>query len=107
MPTQRRIRVQPAASYRLDEIFRYTRERWGQQQAERYLTGLFVALDGLLDRTTPSRPIPAELGVNGYFFRHQHHFVYWRELTGGDIGIVTVLHERMHQIDRLREDFGL
>jgi toxin ParE1/3/4 len=31
-------------------------------------------------------------------------------LTGwllGDVGIVTILHERMHQIDRLREDFGL
>lgn len=24
----------------------------------------------------------------------------------GDIGIVTVLHERMHQMDRFREDFG-
>jgi hypothetical protein len=24
----------------------------------------------------------------------------------GDIGIVTVLHERMHQIERFREDFG-
>jgi len=23
-----------------------------------------------------------------------------------DIGIVTVLHERMHQMDRFREDFG-
>ncbi|WP_366941428.1 type II toxin-antitoxin system RelE/ParE family toxin [uncultured Comamonas sp.] len=52
----------------MDEIFRYTRERWGQQQAERYLTGLFAAFDGLLDHSTPSRPIPAELGVHGYFF---------------------------------------
>jgi hypothetical protein len=28
-------------------------------------------------------------------------------LGNGDIGIVTILHERMHQIDRFREDFGL
>jgi len=26
-------------------------------------------------------------------------------LANGDIGIVTVLHERMHQIERFREDF--
>lgn len=31
--------------------------------------------------------------------------VYWRRLSGGDIGIVTILHERMHQIERFREGF--
>jgi toxin ParE1/3/4 len=54
-----------------------------------------------------SRPVPAEFGVDGYFFRYERHFVYWRRLSDGDVGIVTILHERMHQIDRLREDFGL
>ena len=35
------------------------------------------------------------------------HFVYGRRLGNGDIGIVTFLHERMHQIDRFRDDhFG-
>jgi plasmid stabilization system protein ParE len=48
-----------------------------------------------------------EFGVQGYFFRYERHFVYWRRLGNGDIGIVTILHERMHQIDRFREDFGL
>ena len=51
-----------------------------------------------------SRPIPAEFGVEGFYFRHEHHFVYWRRLSNGDIGIVTVLHERMHQMDRFWED---
>ncbi len=44
--------------------------------------------------------------MNGYFFRYEKHIVYWKTLGNGDIGIVTVLHERMHQIDRFREDFG-
>lgn len=100
------IRVQQAAALRLDEIFRYTRDRWGEQQAESYIKGLFHAAQGLASHTTPSRPIPAEFGVaNGYFFRYQHHFVYWRTLSNGDIGIVTVLHEKMHQIERFRDDF--
>ena len=30
-----------------------------------------------------------------------------KDKTESDIGIVTILHERMHQIDRFREDFGL
>lgn len=28
------IRVQEAASVRLDEIYRYTRDQWGEAQAE-------------------------------------------------------------------------
>lgn len=99
--------VQEAASWRLDQIYRYTRDRWGTQQADRYITGLFEAFDGIATHRTSSQPIPAEFGIEGYLFRYERHFVYWRWLSNGDIGIVTVLHERMHQIDRFREDFGL
>lgn len=105
--TKANIRIQEAATYRLDEMYRYTRDRWGAQQAGRYITGLFDAFDGIADRRTPSRPVPAEFGIEGYFFRHERHFVYWRWLSNGDVGIVTILHERMHQIDRFREDFGV
>lgn len=99
------IRVQEAASYRLDEIYRYTRDHWGEEQAERYINGLFEALDGVSTRLTPSRPIPGEFGIDGFFFRYEQHVVYWRRLSNGDIGVVTILHARMHQIDRFSEDF--
>lgn len=98
------VLVQEAASRRLDEIFRYTRDRWGVGQAERYITDLFAAFDRIERHGVTSRPIPAEFGVEGFYFRHEHHFVYWRRLSGGDIGIVTILHERMHQMDRFRDD---
>lgn len=101
------VRIQEAASHRLDEIYRYTRERWGAEQAERHLTGLFEAFDRIETRGVLSRPVPADFGVEGCFFRYERHFVHWRRLSDGGIGIVTILHERMHQIDRLREDFGL
>ncbi len=101
------VRIQEAASHRLDEIYRYTLDRWGADQADRYITGLFEAFDRIETRGVMSRPVPAEFCVDGYFFRYERHFVYWRRLSNGDIGIVTILHERMHQIDRFREDFGL
>ncbi|MGO1079491.1 type II toxin-antitoxin system RelE/ParE family toxin [Inquilinus sp. CA228] len=101
------VRVQEAASHRLDEIYRYTRDRWGTEQADRYITGLFEAFDAIETHGVMSRPVPAAFGVEGYVFRYERHFVYWRRLSNGDIGIVTILHERMHQIDRFREDFGL
>lgn len=102
-----RVRIQDAASFRLDDIYRYTRERWGARQAARYIKGLFEAFDGIATRKTLSKPIPAEFGIHGFFFRYEHHFVYWRRLSNGDVGIVTILHERMHQVDRFRGDFGL
>ncbi|WP_186399172.1 type II toxin-antitoxin system RelE/ParE family toxin [Stappia sp. P2PMeth1] len=101
------VRVQEAASLRLDDIYRYTRDRWGRDQADRYITGMFAAFEKIESRGVGSVPIPAEFGVDGYVFRYEHHFVYWRRLSNGDIGIVTILHERMHAIDRFREDFGV
>lgn len=100
------VRVQQAASHRLDDIYSYTRERWSEAQADRYVTGLFDAFARIETHGVTSRPIPVEFGVEGFVFRYERHLVYWRRLSNGDIGIVTVLHERMHQIERFREDFG-
>jgi plasmid stabilization system protein ParE len=98
------VRIQAAASHRLDDIYRYTRARWGAEQAERYITGLFAAFDRIESRGVVSKPIPAVFGVEGFYFRYERHVVYWRRLSNGDIGIVTILHGRMHQIDRFRDD---
>ena len=99
------IRVQEAASLRHDDIYRYTRDRWGEVQADRYITGMFEAFERIEAHGVASKLIPAEFGVEGFFFRYEHHIVYWRRLSDSDIGIVAILHERMHQIDRFKEDF--
>lgn len=100
------IRIQEAASVRLDEIYRYTRDRWGEAQADTCVTGLFAAFEQIETHAVMSRPVPAEFGVGGYFFRYERHFVYWRRLSNDDIGIVTILHERMHQMDRFKDGFS-
>lgn len=99
------VRIQEAASLRLDDIYRYTRDRRGEAQADRYIAGMFEAFERIEAHGVVSKPIPAEFGVDGFFFRYGHHFVYWRRLSDGDVGIVTILHERMHRIDRFKEDF--
>lgn len=101
------VRIQEVASLRLDDIYRYTHDNWGEAQADRYITGMFEAFERIEIHGVISRPIPAEFGIEGFFFHYERHFVYWHRLPNGDIGIATILHERMHQIDRFREDFGL
>lgn len=98
------FRVSAIAGQRLDEIYAYTREKWGDAQAEAYVRGLFDCFGRIARREILWRAIPAEFGVDGYYGKCEHHYVYWRLLGDGTVGIVTVLHERMHQMDRFRDD---
>lgn len=100
------FRVQRVASHRLDEIYDYTRNRWGDAQAERYINGLFARFEAIAARKFPWWAIPAEFGVSGFVCKYEHHFIYWKMLTDGTVGIVTILHERMHQIERYGDDLS-
>ena len=100
------FRVPAAAGQRLDEIFAYIRETWGQDQAETCIRTLFACFERIASRDLVWRVVPAEFGVEGFYTRCQHHYVYWRILSDGAVGIVTVLHERMHQMPCFREDEG-
>lgn len=96
--------VQKSAAARLREIFTYTQTQWGEEQARRYLNGIFERFEQIADREVIWRPIPAEFEVSGYFNIYEKHYIYWKELPSQQIGIVTVLHERMHQMSRFKED---
>ncbi len=98
--------VQNAASFRIDEIYRYTLNQWGEEKAESYIFGLFKSFEKIGKHEVFSHPIPAEFAVDGFYFRYEKHFVYWKYLSSGVVGIVTILHERMHQIERFKEDFS-
>lgn len=100
------FRVQRAAGHRLDDIYDYTRNRWGEEQAQDYINGLFAHFASIAAREFPWRAVPAEFGVSGFVCRYEHHFIYWKVLTDGTVGIVTVLHERMHQMERFRDDLA-
>ena len=65
---------------------------------------MFKRFEQIADKEILWHPIPAEFEVSGFFTHYEKHVIYWKELNSGQIGIVTVLHERMHQIERFRED---
>lgn len=102
-----RFLVLSSASLRIEEIYRYSLDQWGEDQAKTYLKGLFDAFDRIESHGVISKPIPAEFGVDGFYFRYEKHFVYWKRLSSGKIGIVTILHERMHRIGRLKKEFEI
>jgi len=101
-----RFLVQKSAAARLTEIFHYIQRQWGDEQAHRYINGLFERFEQIASREVIWHPVPAGFGVSGYYTVYEKHYIYWKELASGQIGIVTVLHERMHQVDRFKEDAG-
>lgn len=92
------------ASYRIDEIYLYSWDQWGEAQAKRYIQGLFDCFEKIAKREVLWRVIPAEYEVSGYYTHYEKHFVYWRELSDGSVGIATILHQSMSIGDRLLED---
>jgi len=97
------------ADNRQDEIWDYTLENWGEKQAEKYITELHQHLAKLSDnkllwRSLPGNlAVPDDLDIPVYFSHFQHHYIFFRELSDGYIGIMTILHDSMDIPVRLSE----
>lgn len=91
------------ATESLTDIYVYTHNEWGLNQANKYLDGFYICFERIAAKTEIWRSIPMEFEVEGFFTRYEKHYIYWKVLTDGTIAIVAILHERMHQIDRLQE----
>ncbi|MBF0263845.1 MAG: type II toxin-antitoxin system RelE/ParE family toxin [Gammaproteobacteria bacterium] len=93
-----------------DGIWHYTFETWGEAQAEKYIRELHQHLDKLTETKMLWHPLPSSFmpvlaqKVPIYFSRYQHHYIFFRELSNGDLGIMSILHESMDMPIRLQED---
>ena len=90
-----------AAQQQLIDIYRYTLNQWGEAQANRYLADLYTRFQSIADGEVRGRLIQPEYGVAGYYTRCGKHFVYWKTLGDGQVGIAEILHEQMNLGDRL------
>lgn len=98
--------VLKSASYRIDEIHDYSKRTWGTAQAKKYITGLFNFFEDVANEKVVWKRIPASYEVDGFYGRYENHYVYWKVLDSGQVGITAILHDRMDQINRLQEDFS-
>lgn len=99
-------RIHPAAEARIHEIWDYTADTWGTRQADKYVRDLVKAIHEAAAKRRLWRPLVDDELKGIHFFRHAHHYVFFRDLGGGDIGVISVLHENMDLPNRLREDGG-
>lgn len=97
-------RIFAAAEARLVEIWDYTLAKWGEEQADAYVRDLIAAIHSLQGHRHLWRPVADKAMRGVWFVRHQHHYVFFRELPGGVIGVVSILHENMDLPARLKAD---
>ena len=89
-----------SAASDLDEIWDYSAEYWGIDQANRYVEALResiarVALDPSRGRSVSVR------GKSYYQYRSGSHMIFYRETNRG-VQIVRILHQSMQYLRHLR-----
>lgn len=99
-----RHRIYPPARRAIKGIWKYTDGRWGEDQADAYVRGLYQALEHVANNPASWHPVKhADLpGIS--FIRYEHHYIFFRELSDGRLGVISVLHEDMDIPARLRDD---
>lgn len=94
----------PTAKIRLNQIWDYSEEQWGEEQAELYIRGLFGKLETAVSQRYEWKPVRHERFKGVYFIPYRHHFIFFKELGSGELGVISILHESMDIPRRLRED---
>jgi toxin ParE1/3/4 len=74
----------------LQDIYWFTHERWGEQQAEFYINGLFSTFDKLAQFPEMGR-LRAELSAKIRSFAHKRHVIFYVSMER-QVGISRVLH---------------
>jgi plasmid stabilization system protein ParE len=99
-----RYRFFPAADRRQDEIWDYTLEKWGELKAVEYINGMHKAISEAASNAKLWRRLERKGFEKVFYIRYEKHFIFFRVLSGGALGIISILHERMDIPARLKED---
>jgi toxin ParE1/3/4 len=101
-----RYRFFPAADKRQDEIWEYTLGKWGERKAVEYIRGMHDAVSKAAENPQVWRSIERKGFERIFYIRYEKHFIFFRLLSGGVLGLISILHERMDIPARLREDIN-
>ena len=101
-----RPKLFPPARQALKDIWQYTARTWGDAQADAYIHGLYDAMQQLAQNKMRWRPVPHPRAKGVFVYRYEHHYIFFRQLSAGRIGIITILHESQDLPNRLKNDLG-
>lgn len=85
--------LSPAAQTDVDEIWDYTAQRWGVEQAETYVNALRDACHDLAAERRISRAVDVREGYRKLLVGS--HVLFFKSSAAGQIVIVRILHQKM------------
>jgi toxin ParE1/3/4 len=88
-----RFVLSPRAQNDLEEIWDYTVERWGLDQAENYTRGIWQRIEAVAQRPTMGQNA-SNVSEGYYKISCGSHVLFNRPIAEG-IDVVRILHERM------------
>lgn len=86
-------RLTPAAQRDLSSIWDYTRERWGEHQAETYLLEIRSTIERVAARPDRGRPVD-EIRTGYRRYAIGSHLIFFVD-NGDGIDVIRILHQRM------------
>ncbi|MCP4108129.1 MAG: type II toxin-antitoxin system RelE/ParE family toxin [Desulfobacteraceae bacterium] len=96
--------IYPVARIRIKEIWLNTEKTWGEKKADKYVRGLCKAIEKAADSKNLWQKVEHKEAKGIFFVRSKHHYIFFRELSKGVLGVVSVLHERMNIPDGLKSN---
>ena len=94
--------VTPAAQSDLDGIWDYTKQVWGEDQAERYLMAIYEGCEALAAGRKVGRNAD-RFRADYYRYAIGSHFVFYTLSDSGTVQVMRILHQRMNLKSRLNE----
>lgn len=98
------VTILPSAERAIAEIWLYTDRVWGEGQADAYVEGLCEAVLQVAAQRHRWKRVDDKIAPGVLYFRYEHHFVFFRQLSRTRLGIISVLHESMDIPHRLLDD---
>lgn len=96
-------RLTPRAQSDLDDIWRYSADQWGEEQAIAYVIAIRQRLEGLAAGRIPARS--AAPVAPGYLKASiGSHMLYFRRSATGMLDVIRILHQSMDVATQLRGD---
>jgi toxin ParE1/3/4 len=108
-------RFSPLAEAQLDSLWDYGYRRFGEQQADEYLDGLFSAIAdvaatgyylGLRPSLVPPDMISDITLIPIHYLRYEQETIYIRMLSNKTLGVICILGGRMDTPNRLKENLS-
>ena len=80
------------ADFQQEEIWRYTYQLWGKEQADRYIAELHNAISEATKNRYLWRKLSNKHLEGVYFIQYKQHYIFFKVMQGNSLGVISLLH---------------